>query len=451
MVVELPVIPDDVQTTFIEEALWHGSLERADAILKQHPDLSTAGIHTASILGEEKSVRRFLSAAASNATLERAPYGGNPLVYLCLSKYLRRDKSRSEEFRRTAAALLDAGADPRSGFWTKGDFPEFESALYGAAGVAHDAQLTRLLLERGADPNDGEAVYHSPETYESEAMKLLVGTGRLTPENLSIMLVRKIDWHDYEGIDWLLQNGANAAFKRKRGWSPIHHSLARSNGVEIISLLLDHRADPTVIEDGMTSIARAAREGRGDVLRLFEERGIPSSLRGVDRLIAACAAGDEQSAHSMAAAEPTLVEGLKAMGGELMAKFSGNGNADGVRLLLDLGVDAAVPYSEGDVYFDEPKGSLPIHIAAWRSYPEIVRILVERGSPIDLPDAKGRTPLMLSIKALVDSYWSERCTPESARLLLERGASTSGIASPTGNAAVDALLREYGTNPMGSF
>ena len=46
-------------------------------------------------------------------------------------------------------ALLDAGADPNAGFRSTGDCPDFESAIYGAAGVAHHAALTRLLLERG--------------------------------------------------------------------------------------------------------------------------------------------------------------------------------------------------------------------------------------------------------------------------------------------------------------
>jgi len=82
-----------------------------------------------------------------------------------MSNYLRLDKARSEGFLRAATALLDAGADPSSGFWTEGKYPEFETALYGAAGVAHHAEMTRLLLERGANPNDEEAVYHSPTVH----------------------------------------------------------------------------------------------------------------------------------------------------------------------------------------------------------------------------------------------------------------------------------------------
>ena len=56
--------------------------------------------------------------------------------------------------------------------------------LYGAAGIAHHAPLTRLLLERGADPNDDETPYHTPESYDNDALKVLVESGRLTDDNL---------------------------------------------------------------------------------------------------------------------------------------------------------------------------------------------------------------------------------------------------------------------------
>ncbi len=100
-----------------------------------------------------------------------------------------------------------------------GQHPERETALYGAAGVAHHAEMTKLLLERGADPNDEEAVYHSPETDDTGAMKLLVETGKITPVNLVLMLIRKHDWHDYEGAKWLLEHGADPNYDRERGWS----------------------------------------------------------------------------------------------------------------------------------------------------------------------------------------------------------------------------------------
>ncbi|HEV8599438.1 MAG TPA: ankyrin repeat domain-containing protein [Gemmatimonadales bacterium] len=430
----------NTRTEFLEAAIWHGNLERAKAILAAHPELESSDIHTAAVLGDAAAVRRFLAQDPRSVAAKSPPFGGDALNYLCLSKYLRLDPSRTPGFLQAATALLDAGADPNTGFWNKG---EFETALYGAAGVAHHPELTRLLLERGADPTDGEVVYHSPEEYDSRAMQLVVETGKLSPDDLSLMLVRKSDWHDYEGAKWLLEHGADINFNRKRGWCPIHHALARDNSLEMVALFLDHGADPTLVEDGITAIARAAREGRSDVLELFAQRGIPIALTGVDRLIAACAMGDVASARAIAEKEPALVRELKAMGGQLLAKFSGTGNPPGVEALLDLGVDVAAPFTEGDGYYGLPKNSLAIHVAAWRCSSAVVKLLLDRGAPADLPDANGMTPLALAVKACVDSYWTEYCSPESVEMLLQAGANVAAVPFPSGHGAVDQVLLKY--------
>jgi hypothetical protein len=80
-------------------------------------------------------------------------------------------------------------------------------------------------------------------------------------------------------------------------------------------------------------------------------------------------------------------------------------------------------------------------IAAWRAQHSTLKLLIERGSPIDVVDASGNTPLALAIRACVDSYWTRRRTPESVQALLAAGASIEGIAFPSGYAAVDELLR----------
>ncbi len=430
--------------TFLEAAIWHGTLDGAEAILKAHSELPTSGIHAAAVLGDEAAVRRFIALDPKNVTAKAPPYGGDALNYLCLSKYLRLDGARSDAFLRAATALLDAGADPNTGFWTTGQYPERETALYGAAGVAHHAAMTRLLLARGADPTDGEAVYHSPESYDNECVKLLVGTGKLSHDDLSMMLIRKHDWHDYEGAKWLLEHGADPNYNRSRGWHAMHHALARDNSLAMVALLLDHGADPLQAQDGVTAVARAAREGRSDVLELFAQRGISIQLHGVDRLIAACAMGDAASARAIADREPRLVGEVRAMGGDLLAKFAGTDNPPGVAQLLDLGVDVAAPFTEGDGYHDQPKQCLAIHVATWRARPAVVKLLIARGSPIDAPDAKGRTPLALAVKACVDSYWTERRSPESVKALLDAGASVAGVPYPSGYAEVDALLKAHG-------
>jgi ankyrin repeat protein len=435
---------DDPVAAFLQAATWHGSLDRAEAMLTAHPGIADRGIHVAAVLGHDARVRECLTRDPASATAAVDPYGANPLVYLCLSKYLRLDPAQSGGFLRAAIALLDAGADPNSGFWTTGEYPEFETALYGAAGVAHHPELTRLLIERGANPNDGEAVYHSPEEYDFRAMQVLVETGRVTEHNLVLMLIRKHDWHDYEGVKYLLEHGADSNLRRPRGLLAIHHAIARNNDCDIIALLLDHGADPRLPgrNDPESAIARAARGGRGDLLELFEQRGFPVQLPGALGLIAACARGDGAAVRVMAEREPQLVREVVAQGSKLLAEFAGTWNTDGVRLLLDLGVPVTALY-EGDGYFDIAKDSTALHVAAWKLHLPTIRLLIERGAPVNAKDGKGRTALVLAVKACVDSYWTERRSPDPVRALLQAGASASGVAFPSGYAEVDELLRPH--------
>ena len=429
----------DPRAAFIEAAIWHGDLEAADELLAAHPRLAGNDIHTAAILGDDAAVRRLLAEDPSRATATSPPYGGDALNYLALSKYLRLDPARTPAFLRAATALLDAGADPNTGFWTTGQHPERETALYGAAGVAHHAELTRLLLARGADPNDVEAVYHSPETRDTAAMQLLVETGRVTPENLSLMLIRKHDWHDYEGAKYLLTHGAGANHQRQRGWPAIHHAIARDNALRLIELLLDHGADPLLRKDGATAVERAARRGRGDLLALFKRRGFDTALKDMDSLIAACARDDAAAVRAIAERRPQLVRQVVAEGGKLLAEFAGTWNTEGVRHLLDTGVPVGALYA-GDGYFDIAPGSTALHVAAWKGLAPTVQLLVDRGAPVDARDAWGRTALALAVKACVDSYWTERRNPDTVKALLAAGASLDGLQLPSGYAAIDELL-----------
>ena len=445
---------NDAIAAFIEAGIWHGPLEPAEAILAAHPEIARNSVHVAAILGDDETVRGLISADPRNATKKEEPYGADALVYLCLSKYLRLDPARSAGFLRAATALLDAGADPNSGFWSQGEHKEFETALYGAAGVAHHAELTRLLLARGADPNDNETFYHTPETYDNGALKVLVESGKMRPDLVAGMLLRKADWHDYEGIKYLLEHGADPNRMTIWGYTALHQTLRRDNALRNIELMLEHGADPAIktvteiadhfppVKGRRSAIAIAAHRGRGDVLDLLERRGIPIELAGVDRLIAACARNDQNAVATIAAGEPQLVKELLAEGGCLLAEFAGTNNDEGIRLLLQLGVKVEALY-EGDPYFDIAKDSTALHVAAWKAWPKTVKLLIERGAPVNAKDTKGRTALMLAVKACVDSYWTSRRSPESVEALLKAGASVNGIKIPSGYAEVDALLQAH--------
>jgi ankyrin repeat protein len=453
---------EDPVSAFIEAACVpldashaSGTLDLAESLLAAHPEIATANIHTAAILGDHSAVGRFIAEDRSNATLKGGPRNWDALTHLCFSRYLRLDRSRSMKFLKAATALLDAGADANTGWFENNHqpAPEWESALYGAAGVAHNADLTRLLLEHGANPNDGEVTYHVPETYDNDALEVLVNSGNLTADSLATLLLRKSDWHDYDGIAFLVENDADPDRHTHWGNTALQHAVLRDNSLAIIELLLRRGGNPLRVSPPhkrpgqlsgtRSSVEIAAWRGRRDVLDLFEERGFPIKLPGVAGLIAACARDNPEAIAVIAAREPNTVKELLSQGGRVLSMFAGVGNVEGMRQLLSLGVGVDDLFVEGEGYYGVARNSRALHVAAWRARHEALKMLLEQGANVDAPDGDGRTPLALAVKACVDSYWTERRTPESVKALLDAGASTRGVAFPSGYKEVDDLMEPH--------
>lgn len=423
-----------------------GTLEHAELIRSRYPHVATANVYTAAILADDTKVKKLLTENPQNAAAKGGPHQWDALTYLCFSRYLRLDKSRSEAFVRTAKLLLDAGASANTGWYETIDYPNprpyFESAIYGAAGIAQHAELTKLLLDHGADPNDEETPYHVPETYNNTVLKILLESGKLNQDSLNTILLRKSDWHDEHGIQLALEHGANPNALTRWGYTALHQALRRDNGLIIIELLLNHGADPTLIDrEGRSSVLIATRRGRGNVLNLLEQRGFSITLAPLDQLIAACAQNNAEAIRSLTASETDLVPQLVNEGGTLLAEFAGNGNTEGVRELLDLGVSPAALY-KGDGYFEIAKDSTALHVVAWRAHPATVKLLITRGAPINALDGQGHTALQLAIRATTDSYWKYRRTTESIEALLKAGANIQNIQLPTGYPEADELLMQ---------
>src|SRR4030095_4789412 len=260
----------DDAAEFLNEACvpldsWHaaGTLQNAEAIRAANPAVTTISIYVAAAIADEAAVRRFLQDDAALATRKGGPRNWDALTYLCFSRYLRLDSSRSASFVRTAQDLLDAGASANSGWFEhEGQRDaEWESVLYGACGIAHHASLTQLLLERGADPNDGEVTYHTPETRDNAALKVLVETGKPNADSLATMLLRKADWHDEDGLRYLLEHGADPNRTTPWGRTALHQSIQRDNRLSMIEALLDHGGNPSIPMNRRSAVALAARRG----------------------------------------------------------------------------------------------------------------------------------------------------------------------------------------------
>lgn len=436
----------------VERHGWHGSgtVDQANLILSRYPEVATASIYAAAVLGDAGGVAAFLASDAALATKPGGPHGWDALTYLCFSRYLRLDRARSEGFVAAARALLEAGASANTGWWeTLDEDPPRqvpETAIYGAAGLAQSAGVTRVLLEFGADPNDEETPYHVVETRDNTVLKILLESGRFHEQSLATVLMRKADWHDEEGMALALEHGANPNYLTHWKHTPFQHAIRRDNGLEMISLLLDHGADPSIRNHAnrRNAFQMAVYHGRGDILRLLEQRGFAADYDGptaaLDALVAACARGDGSEAHAMIAGAPELGQPLFHMGGTLLARFAGVGNLEGVRTLLELGVAADAPWPEGDPYWETPRNSTALQYAAWRAWHDVVRELIARGANVNATDARGRTPLQLAVRACTDSYWKSRRKPDSVAALLAAGATKEGVKLPTGYEEIDQLL-----------
>lgn len=446
----------DPVNTFIEVASvdrhgWHssGTLEHAELILARSPATAKANIYTAALLGDERTVRAFLEKDPLLSQARGGMHNWDALTYLCFSRYLRIDKPRSPSFVAAARALLEAGASANTGWTEKIDTPPrevAETAIYGAAGIAKNPELTALLLEYGADPNDEETPYHVPETYDNTVLKIILDSGRFNERSMATVIVRKCDWHDDQGLALALAHGANPNFLTSWEFTPFEHSIRRDNGLMMIEMLLDHGADPHLKNncDRRNAFEMAAYHGRGDILDTLERRGFALEFKGPDRsldlLIATCARGQLDQARLLVAANPQILDQLLSIGGTLLARFSGAANHEGVRSLLDLGVSSSALWPEGDPYWEITKNSTALHVAAWRAHHDVVRELIARGAPVHSVDARGRTALALAVRACIDSYWQYRRRPDSVAALIAAGATPDGIELPTGYEEIDEIL-----------
>ncbi len=297
--------------------------------------------------------------------------------------------------------------------------------------------MTKVLLAAGADPNDRETPYHAPEHADGAAMKTLVESGKVDAWGMNTMLLRKLDFHDYDGVTWLLQHGADPNATEPWGKTALHQTVVRRNALRFVDLLLEHGADPTVVaSDGKSVVAVAARMGRADVIERLAARGFSTELRGIDRFLAACARADAETARAIIAQQPSLVCALRAADGRVFADVAGSGNTDAVRLMLDLGFDIGAPADFGET---------ALHLSIWHGHHETTRLLIERAAPLEQENDRGETVLQHAVRAAAGSDWQAAQSAEAVSALLDAGADVRAVTLyPSGVDEVDSLLEARG-------
>jgi ankyrin repeat protein len=303
------------------------------------------------------------------------PRGWAPLLYACHSCFAPVALARD---------LLARGADPDSYFVN--EYGEM-SALYGAAGVVHDPELTRVLLDAGADPDDGESLYHATEAPDPACLRLLLKHGAETRGTNA--LAHALDEDRYEHVRLLLEAGPDP-----RCGALLAHAVRRGRTPDVLRLLVAHGAE--LDRPGgetwrgavplRTPYQHAVLRGRDDQAAVLAELGASTEVAEADRAVAAIARGERPDAPMPATLDPDAQEVL------VLAALRGH---------LDLVVEAVGPDFKG-VVGGSP--SLPlIGHAAWVGDAELVRRLLEHGADPHLRgDAEHATPL--AVAALGSQY-----------------------------------------------
>ncbi|MDQ0372716.1 ankyrin repeat domain-containing protein [Cellulomonas humilata] len=363
----------------------------ARVLLRTHPDLVDDDIWAAAAAARPDVVARLLGRDPTLARRRGGPHGWRPLAYLTYSRVGGGDPVG------TARLLLDAGADPDEGYLWHGE-PTLFTLLTGVFGEGEGGPvsqprhpesiaLARLLLDRGAEPNDGQTLYNRMFGTDDDHLVLLFayGLGR------------------GDGGVWRRRLGPEAVDEPRTlvrdllRWAVQHGQLAR------VQLLADHGVDlDAPFGDGAwptggrseapssTPLSLAATSGDRAVVDLLVSRGAePGDVPPVDAFVEAAMLGDQDR---LAALGDAVAAQARDERPGLIVWAAARGRHDTVALLVDLGFDVNA-YGRADVPVEE-RWETALHAAASLGDPDLVALLLSLGADPTLRDARfGATPL----------------------------------------------------------
>lgn len=300
---------------------------RAAALLEADPSLADANIFVAAMLGRSQRVKTLLAENPKAATTEGGPYGWVPLLYVCYGRvHAMRD---GESCLATVEALLDAGADPDA-HWLWDGICVF-SALTGCFGEGEGGPvklcehpegiaMARCLLERGADPNDAQALYNRMFTSGSVCLTMLIDAG-LSPT---------------ARINWPVGESAGQTTMSYQ----LYHA-ARSGLLARVQILLAAGVDIDERDPAGDSVWRvAALGGHDEVCARLEAAGaVPEPLSESDVFASAFRCRDFERVRAALRAEPTIFDRAEAKHGSLLSHALATGDLEGLSIIVDLGVN----------------------------------------------------------------------------------------------------------------
>jgi ankyrin repeat protein len=368
-----------------------GRADVAERLLAHDPALARAGLDVALVLGDAAAVAAALGRDPGLVSRDLPGPGRKPLSCASHTVFLRPESPRAPGVRRAIELLLDAGSDPDEVHHNEYGAM---SVLYGAAGVAHDLAATRLLLDRGANPDDGESVYHAVEADDTACLELLLARGATVRDTNA--LGNAIG--DPAKVRVVLEHGD------LRPEDPeLRDSLLHARDPAVARLLIEHGASLEARDaDGLTPYSRAARFRSEAMLELLAAAGARPVLDPAAEWIGAVVRGDGARAARVKARHPGLT--LRPADAEELPRWASAGDDAVVTRLLDAGV----PLDARGI-----DAGTALHYAGLWGRASTVELLLARGAEVDLMGGPREHPGT----ALAWAAWGSRALPAAAARL----------------------------------
>ena len=376
--VEARTLEFEAAVTEFVKAATDERTARAERILALHPKIRTASFHTALVLGDAGAVDARLTKDPSLATTTGGPRGWLPIHYICYTSV-----GSGDGLADIARRLISLGADPNTKFpWVHHNVRR--PVLWGASRHAQSLPLVNVLLDAGADPNDGVTLPLAASAGNIQTLETLLAHGATVDQRWasdgSSGLYAILQWsRTADGVLWLLAHGAdpNAVFA-ENGETPLHVA-ARAWDVPVVEAMVARGAD---IErkrtDGRTPYAVAELNGNRAVADWLLAHGASPELLDVDRLVAACSLGDRATAEALLARNPGLKSEITDDHYNAFHQAAERNDVRALEAMLTAGFDPNRP--DGSI------GKTALHSAAMEGWPDAVRVLLAHGASVHIRD-----------------------------------------------------------------
>jgi ankyrin repeat protein len=350
--------------------------------LLDDPGLLGTDPYLACAAGDIGVLRRTLAEDASWVNRSGGDLNLPPLLAVTHSSLCRLPQWQ-EQLVTCAKLLLAQGANPDQSIGSRWPPHSMASpstdtrltALYGAVGQNFHLEMTQVLLSAGADPDDGECLYHSLENPAITRLLLEAGVP-IGPNNA---LYHAFDLADPTALMVLLQFGADAnqpALGEPTSWfgAPLLWAIRRRVSMAHFEALLSAGADTRAhTPDGVSAFQLARRYGLPEVARLLVRWGAsdqPGSTK--EQFLGACGCALESEARALLHRQPNLLKDLTPKERGLLPELLAAGTQEGGKLMVRLGwpLDAR----GGDW------NATALNIAVFQGDAPLARFLLEQGA-----------------------------------------------------------------------